>query len=185
MRHTQLVNYTLYQIGWFACVLGGASHRPWTGFLIAGVLLGAHLTLSPERSLEVGLVVLATAVGAVVEMGQIAAGSYGFTSGTVMDALPPPWLLAMWAQFATTFRYSLRPVITRPIRAALLGAAGGPLAFLAGERLGAVTLLPPLTYGLLRLSASWAIALLVFSAVVRRVAPGRGADYTRMRQAWA
>ena len=34
--------------------------------------------------------------------------------GTVMDALPPPWLLAMWAQFATTFRYSLRTVITRP-----------------------------------------------------------------------
>lgn len=185
MRYTQLVNYTLYQIGWFACVLGGASHRPWTGFLIAVVLLGAHLTLSPERSLEVRLVVLATAVGAVVEVGQIAAGSYRFTSGTVMDALPPPWLLAMWAQFATTFRYSLRPVITRPTRAVLLGAAGGPLAFLAGERLGAVTLLPPLTYGLLRLSVSWAIALLVFSAVVRRAAPGRGADYTRTRQAWA
>ena len=118
-------------------------------------------------------------------MGQIAAGSYRFTSGTVMDALPPPWLLAMWAQFATTFRYRLRPVVTRPIRAALLGAAGGPLAFLAGERLGAVTLLPPVTYGLLRLSVSWAIALLVFSAVVRRVEPGRGADYTRIRQAWA
>ena len=45
--------------------------------------------------------------------------------GTVMDAPPPPWLLAMWAQFATTFRYSLRPVVTRPTRAALLGAAGG------------------------------------------------------------
>ena len=115
MRHTQLVNYTLYQIGWFACVLGGASHRPWTGFLIAVALLGAHLTLSPERSLEARLVVFATAVGAVVEMGQIAAGTYRFTSGTVMDALPPPWLLAMWAQFATTFRYSLRPVITRPV----------------------------------------------------------------------
>jgi hypothetical protein len=185
VRHTQLVNYTLYQIGWFACVLGGALHRPWTGFLIAMILVGVHLALSLERSLEVRLVVLATAVGAVVEIGQIAAGSYRFTSGTVMDALPPPWLLAMWAQFATTFRHSLRPVITRPIRAALLGAAGGPLAFLAGERLDAVSLLPPLTYGLLRLSVSWAIALLVFSTVVRRVAPEPGADYKRLRQEWA
>ena len=42
MRHTQLVNYTLYQIGWFACVLGGASHRPWTGCLIALILV-VHL----------------------------------------------------------------------------------------------------------------------------------------------
>ena len=101
-------------------------------------------------------------------MIQIAAGTYRFTSGTVSDALPPPWLLAMWAQFATTFRFSLRSVITRPVPAMLFGAAGGPIAFLAGERLGAVTLLPPLAYGLLRLSVSWAIALVVFSAVVRR-----------------
>ena len=167
MRHTQLVNYGFYQIGWFACVLGGAWHRPWTGFLIAVILLGAHLTLSLERSLEARLVVFATAVGALVEIGQIAAGTYRFTSGTVIEALPPPWLLAMWAQFDV--RFSLRTVIKRPIRAALFGAAGGPIAFLAGERLGAVTL-PPLTYGLLRLSISWAIALVVFSVVVRRVA---------------
>ena len=185
MRHTHLINYALYQVGWFACVLGGSAHRPWTGFLMAMALIGVHLALSVERSLEVRLVVLATAVGAVVEMMQIAAGTYRFTSGTVTDALPPPWLLAMWAQFATTFRFSLRSVITRPVPAVLFGAAGGPIAFLAGERLGAVTLLPPLAYGLLRLSVSWAIALVVFSAVVRRVAPERSADYRRMRKAWA
>ena len=182
MRHTQLVNYALYQIGWFACVLGGASHRPWTGFLIAMILVGVHLALSVERAFELRLVVLATAVGAVVEMMQIAAGTYRFTSGTVTDALPPPWLLAMWAQLATTFRFSLRRVVTRPVLAVLFGAAGGPIAFLAGERLGAVTLLPPLAYGLLRLAVSWAIALIVFSAVVRRVAPERGVGYLPIRQ---
>jgi hypothetical protein len=90
-----------------------------------------------------GLVVLATAVGAAVEVILIAAGTYRFTSGTATDALPPPWLLVMWAQFATTFRFSLRSVVTRPVLAVTLGAAGGPIAFLAGERLGA-TLLPPL-----------------------------------------
>ena len=182
MRHTQLINYALYQIGWFACVLGGASHRPWTGCLIALILVGVHLALSVERSLEVRLVVLATGVGAVVEMVQSAAGTYRFTSGTLTDALPPPWLLAMWAQFATTFRFSLRSVITRPVPAMMFGAAGGPIAFLAGERLGAVTLLPPLTHGLLRLAFSWAIALVIFSAVVRRVGTERGADYVRMRE---
>ena len=33
--------------------------------------------------------------------------------------------------------------------------------------------MPRLTYGLLRLSISWAIALVVFSVVVRRVTPER------------
>ncbi|MEO7134484.1 MAG: DUF2878 domain-containing protein [Vicinamibacterales bacterium] len=169
MRHTHLVNYALYQVGWFACLLGAASHRPWTGFLVAMSLVGVHLALSVERSIEIRLVVLATVVGALVEAIQIATGTYRVTSGTVVDVLPPPWLLAMWAQFATTFRFSLRNVIMRPLPAVVFGAAGGPLAFVAGERLGAVTLLPPLTYGLFRLSISWAIALVVFSAVVRRI----------------
>ncbi len=169
MRHTYLVNYALYQLGWGACVLGGAWHRPWTGVLIATILIGVHLALSRERFLEVQLMAVTTAVGAVVEIGQIAAGTYRFTSGTMIDALPPAWLLAMWAQFATTFRFSLRNVIMRPVPAALFGAVGGPVAFLAGERLGAVTLSPPLTNGLVRLSISWAVALVLFSAVVRRL----------------
>ena len=179
MKHTHLINYALYQAGWFACVLGAASHRPWTGFLIATILIGAHLTLSPDRSIEARLVVLVTAVGAVVEIVQIGAGTYRFTSGTVNHALPPPWLLAMWAQFATTLRFSLRRVITRPVFAALFGAAGGPIAFLAGARLGAVILLPPLTHGLLRLSISWAIALVIVSAIVRRLTPERDAPRYR------
>jgi hypothetical protein len=52
LRHTKLINYALYQIGWFACVLGGASQRRGPD----------------ERPLEVRLAVLTTAVGAVVEM---------------------------------------------------------------------------------------------------------------------
>ena len=181
MRRAHLVNYALYQIGWFACVLGGASHRPWTGCLFALTLAGVHLTRSLERSIEVRLMALAAAVGAMVEMVQIATGTYRFTLGTVIDALPPAWLLTMWAQFATTFRHSLRTVISRPPQAALFGAIGGPIAFLAGERLGAVTLLEPLMHGLLRLSISWALALVVFSAVVRRVAPERDAPRSTTR----
>jgi Protein of unknown function (DUF2878) len=170
VRHAPLLNYALYQVGWLACILGAAWHRPWTGFLIAASLLGVHLALSVERSIEVRLVLLATAVGALVEMFHIGAGTYRFTSGAVAEALPPAWMLAMWAQFATTFRFSMRQVVRRPMAAALFGAVGGPIAFLAGERLGAVDLLPPLTPGLIRLSVSWSVALVVLSAAARRVA---------------
>ena len=113
----------------------------------------------------------ATVVGVAVEVVQVAAGAYFFTSGTLSDVWPPLWLLAMWAQFAAIFRFSLRRVVPRLLPAALFGAAGGPIAFIAGERLGAVTLLPPTMHGLLRLSLTWAIALVAFSVVVRRVTP--------------
>jgi hypothetical protein len=181
MRHTQLINYALYQFGWFACVLGASWQQPWVGLAIALALIGAHLALSPERWVEFRLVILATIVGAAVEIFQIAAGTYRFTSGTVNDALPPPWLLAMWAQFATALRFSLRAVIARPLPAAIFGAVGGPVAFLAGERLGAVTLLPQLGTGMLRLSVTWAIASVLFSVAVRRVtATGHPPRYRRL-----
>jgi hypothetical protein len=49
---------------------------------------------------------------------------------------------------------------------------GGPIAFWAGERLGAVDLARPLSEGLLRLGLSWAIALGVLSVMAkRRAAP--------------
>lgn len=178
MRRTLFCNYALYQVGWFSCILGAAAQHPWIGFLVAVILTGVHLTLSRERSLETSLIVMTTAVGLVIETAQIVAGTYRFPSGTVNEAFPPPWLLAMWAQFATTFRFSLRGVMRRPLFAGLFGAAGGPIAFIAGERLGAVTLSPPLAHGLLRLSVSWAIALLAFSAVVGRLG---SADAPRYR----
>ena len=171
MRHTHLINYTLYQTGWFACVLGAAWQRPLSGFAIAVALLGVHLVLTPERWKEAGLIVLATATGAVVEIFQIGAGTYRFESGMVFEGFAPPWLLAMWAQFATTFRYGLRGIIVRPPRALLFGALGGPSAFLAGERLGAVDFLPPLATGLVRLSLAWLAALALFSLAARRVRP--------------
>lgn len=148
----------------------GASWRhPGIGLSIALALVGAHIVLSFDRRVEIGLVLFASAVGAGLEVFQIAAGTYHFTAGTVNDAWLPPWLLALWAQCATTFRLSSRHVIARPLHAALFGSVGGPITFVAGERLGAVTLLPPVTEGLLRLSIAWAIALAVCSVVVRRV----------------
>ena len=38
LGRTCLINDALLQPGWFACVLGGASHRPWTGFVVALIL---------------------------------------------------------------------------------------------------------------------------------------------------
>lgn len=167
MRHTQLVNYALYQAGWFACVLGAAWNYPSTGLVIATIAIAIHVTLAVERTIELRLIALATLVGLGVELVQLGAGTYRLASGTLIDGVPAPWLLALWAQLATTFRYSLHYVFAKWLPSLLFGAIGGPLAFLAGERLGAVTFLPPLTTALPRLSLCWAVASLVFHFGVR------------------
>lgn len=163
------LNYALYQAGWFACILGAAWGWPWTGAAIATALIAVHLLLAPERATELRLIGVALACGLVVEGYQAQRGTYAaFTSGSVVAWMSPPWLLLMWAQFATTFRWSLRGIMLRPVRAALFGAAGGPIAFWAGERLGAVTLATPLWAAYLRLGLTWGIALWACAEIARR-----------------
>ena len=89
VRHTQFVNYALYQTGWFACVLGGAWHWPWTGAAVAVALTATHIAWSRERALEIQLVLLAAGVGLLVEVYEISAGTYRVSSGTLHPALPP------------------------------------------------------------------------------------------------
>jgi hypothetical protein len=168
--YSSSINYLLYQAGWFACILGAANGWPHAGFAIAVALTIAHLIMDADREQDYAAIGVAIAVGIIAECYQVSAGTYRIDAGVLREGWPPPWLIAMWAQFATVFRFSMRGIMRRWWSAGLLGAMGGPLAFLAGERLGAVTLLPPVATGLVRLSIIWAIALVVLSSV-RRLEP--------------
>ena len=135
----RLVNLALYQAGWFACVLGGAHGRPWLGAAAGLALVLAHLALVERRAEEAKFVALAALAGTAIDSAQQAAGTVAFPSGHYAAWLCPAWLTVLWAQFATLPCHSLAWLAGRPVACALLGAAGGPLAFFAGERLGGVT----------------------------------------------
>ena len=174
-RATYLLNYGAYQLGWLAAILGAASGYGTAGACVGFVLTAGHVLLARDRRGELVLVLAALAAGVAVESWQIASGTYRVLADAAPGALPPLWLLALWAQFATTFRFSLRGIMTRPRAALLFGALGGPLAFLAGERLGAVVLTAPLAPGLARLVVAWAAALAGLAWGARRLsAPAEG-----------
>jgi hypothetical protein len=167
-----LLNYVLYQAGWFATVLGAASGHALAGSLVALGGVGLHLALCRSRRAEWPLVVAAGALGLVADSAQTALGLLIFPSGTIVGWMCPPWIVVMWLQFATTFRFALWGLIARPAWTALAGAVGGPLAYLAGERLGAVALGEPRAVALAVLSVVWALALPALGAMARRRGPG-------------
>ena len=174
-RATYLLNYGAYQVGWLAAILGAASGHGTAGACAGFALTTGHVLLARDRRGELVLVLAALATGVAVESWQIASGTYRVLAGASPGVLPPLWLLALWAQFATTFRFSLRRIMTAPRPALLFGALGGPIAFLAGERLGAVELTVPLAPGLARLVVAWAAALAVLAWAARRLAaPAEG-----------
>lgn len=155
----RVFNYVLYELGWCACVLGAAWEHPWIGSVFGVVPIVVHVALAARRY-DAGVLTLWTAaVGLAVDTAQIALGTLRFDVGTVAAWLPPPWLVLVWAQFAMTFHFGLEWLKGHPTRAALFGALGGPLAFLAGARLGVVTLHPAMWPSVLSLAVAWAGAI--------------------------
>ena len=152
-----LINLALYQVGWFACVLGAASGHAWAGAGLALVLVAMHLLLVRDRRREAQLLLAAGALGLVLDSLQLNLGVFRYPSGTPWAGLAPPWIVVLWLQFATLLHFGLRWLAGRYRLAALLGFVGGPLSFWAGERMGAIEFAAPSAY--LALACVWAAAM--------------------------
>jgi len=77
----RVVNAALYQAGWFACVLGGASGRPWLGAAVGLAAVLVHLALVERRADEARLVAFAALAGTAIDSAQQGAGTVSFPSG--------------------------------------------------------------------------------------------------------
>jgi hypothetical protein len=177
VRHSwrgRLLNFALYQVGWFACVLGAARGHPWTGAAIALLLIAAHVALARRPWEELALVLCAAGIGAVADSVQAQMGMIRFRSGSLAPWICPPWIVALWMQFATLLRFSLSWVKGRYLAASLLGLVGGPLAFSAGARLGAADLHPDRALSLVSIGIVWAAAFPLLVLLAERLGASRG-----------
>lgn len=153
-----LLNGLAFYIGWFACVLGGAYGMPGLGTAVALVLVIWHIGQAPRPRPELRLVLLAGLVGALLDSVPVATGLAVYPAGTVIPGMAPYWMVALWLLFATTLNMTLRWLKGRLLLAAALGALGGPLAYYAGAKLGAVVLSQPLA-ALLTWAVLWSMAM--------------------------
>ena len=159
-----LANAGLFQLGWFACVLGGNSL--WL-LLAAGALLVHLLFISPSLA-EVRLVVVVCLLGSAVDSLLLNAGVFAFAQPGV---LIPFWLMLLWALLAITLNHCLAWTAKPWWRSVLLGAIGGPLSYYAGQRLGAVQFPLGLWPTLAGLSLLWAGLFAVLVAIADRLRP--------------
>ncbi|MES2579261.1 MAG: DUF2878 domain-containing protein [Pseudomonadota bacterium] len=156
MQKSIIINFILFQIGWFACVIGAAKQMPWIGVVVVLAIVAWHLMHAQQRKREVSLLLIVLVIGGIFDQIMlnhqlISYQSHGWSSGLV-----PVWILALWAEFFTILNVSLRWMRGRWLIAVLFGAIGGPLAYMGAAKLGAVTLnMMPASY--IALSIGWAI----------------------------
>jgi len=151
-----LVNFVLFQIGWFACVQGAAHGMPWAGVAAALVIVAWHLARAPRPRPELTLLVIAAVIGFAWDSALVAAGWIEYPNGALIPGTAPVWIVAMWVVFATTLNVSLGWLKRSLPLALLFGALGGPLAYVAGGKLGGLSFLQQ-TPALIALAIGWAL----------------------------
>ena len=134
------VNFILFQLGWFSCVLMAAQGLPEVGIVIALLLVCVQLFLADNRKSLLILIAIVTLIGSAWDSVMTSTGILVFDTGMIVSFLAPGWIVTMWLMFATTLDVSFRWLFGRYWLAVLLGAIFGPFTYQAGAAMGAVVI---------------------------------------------
>ena len=155
----RLLNFAMFYLGWFACVLCAGRGQLWLGPAMVGVLLLVHLSVAANRAQEARLILAIGLLGFSIDTLQASAGLYAFTHTSIVPWLCPLWMVALWMIFATTLNSSMAWLAGRYRVAAALGALCGPVSYVAGARLGAIELSSNALVSLGGIALVWALAM--------------------------
>ncbi|HIB5649006.1 DUF2878 domain-containing protein [Klebsiella sp. JB_Kp018] len=78
------------------------------------------------------------------------------------DSLLPLWMVALWLMFAVVWTRLTRATTLPGWVLATVATVGGPVAYLIGARLGAMTLLVPMALAVAAMACGWLVLMLLF-----------------------
>ena len=130
-------NFVLFQIGWFACIIGAANQQVFWPVVGTLLYIAIHIYCSPRPILELKLILKAALFGVAVDTLVTNLGFLSFEDSWPSAYLSPVWMWTLWALVASTINGSLSWLRDRPVLGAVLGAIAGPLSYEAGIRMGA------------------------------------------------
>ena len=155
----RIINFALFQAGWFACVLGEANNVRGVAIAATGVIIGVNLLFSKDRLYDFLLILACAAIGFCVDTVQLHFGVIALNGAPRFPHLCPLLLVALWVLLATTLRSSMSWLAGRYALATALGAVVGPLSYLGGAKLGAVIMHPNLAFSIAALGVAWAVVM--------------------------
>jgi len=150
-----MINVILFQVSWFACVVGAANNFPYLGIIVTSGILAWHLIQAKAPKAELWLMGSALAIGASFDQALLSFNLVTYMHNGWSSSIVPVWILALWLGFSTILNVSLRWMRNQHLVAILFGFVGGPLAYLGAEKLGALIMVSNISY--VALALGWAI----------------------------
>ena len=153
------MNFIIFQACWFACVIGAAKNLGWLGPILVFITVPLQIHLLTENhKTEILFTVICGISGSLLVTLMIVANVY-----TPVDRgcgqICPPWMTALWFNFALLVSISLAWLKGKYVTAFILGGLAGPVAYWGGEKLGALSVVSTFSSGYLILAFMWALAL--------------------------
>ena len=157
-------NFVLFQVGWFACILGAAHQQVLWAVIGSLTYIVFHIWRSQTPKLEFSLLLKVLSFGILTDSLLMYFGFLDFKGAWPSPYISPAWMWALWLLVATTLNSSLSWLKGKPVLGAVLGAISGPLSYEAGIRLGAANWgSGSQILGLGLISVIWAVAMPLFS----------------------
>ena len=145
----KLINGLAFQVGWFICVL----LQGWQAWLYVIGYLSLHLIYIGQLK-EYKFIISATLIGVVIDSLLVWTGVFDFGTDYIFA---PPWLVALWLLFASTFYHALRWFRDKKTLAIISGATGGTISYLAGYQFEAVVFPLSLNITVIIIGLIWAL----------------------------
>ena len=151
------INIIFYQTAWAIAVIGAARGDWWAGPVAVTAFAIVQLWLSEKPRADLYLMVVAAAVGFIVDSGFAQSGALRYAASEQWT-FAPIWIVALWINFSLTLNHSLSYLKLHLALASLLGAIGAPLAYWgAAKGWNAIAFEDPPTATLVALAVVWAI----------------------------
>ena len=162
-RWSAAPQWLTHQAAWWVCILGSGWVRPSAMALFVSL----HLWFTrSDWQRELRVIGWAVGLGLAADTLLVLSGAIAFEGGLRVGVVPL-WMISLWAGFGATLLHSQRRMLKGRRLAIVLGALGGPLAYLGGERLNCLTVAG--SFGLIAIGIAWAIVLGSLEAYLARL----------------
>ena len=160
-----VINVVAFKVAWLLTVAAAAAGHGLIGPLAVTFWVACFLYWQNGFKNNLLFIALAFALGCMVDMTLLIFGAIAFPFSS-SEIIPPLWMAFLWVNFSVSLRYAFGFLRERYALAACIGVVGGPLAYLSGELVGALTV-----PNIVLVAILWAVAtpiLLVLESVTRR-----------------
>ena len=138
MRAHQWANFAAFQLAWLLAVWGASSGLWWLGPVAVAAWVSVYSIWQKCARAEALLWLGAGLLGAMTDSLLVWSGAMAFPESAGPAFPTTPWMVALWINFAAALRHCMGWLCGRFVLATVFGAIGGPLAYLAGSKFGAL-----------------------------------------------